>query len=159
MHGEITTWSAGSLGGGYWNDESEWLAQNKSNIDGFQVFIRNSNFKGIRARYGGTWTSIHGSSDVSTTTVILGVDEYVIGVDVWSDSLVRGFQLVTNRGQKDIFGNKIGIYSSVRRGKLAYMSGRTGSHIDELTFHWFEGKSTSVQFKYPQGICPMSIWR
>ena len=143
VHGDLTAWSVGESGGSGFSDESDWRAQNKADIDSIQFYVQSSNFRAIRVSYGGSWADWHGEKTGDKTTVVFRENEHIIEVDAWEDNEVTGLTFVTNMGRKIPVGNEIGTFSSTpyeRRGKFSYLSGKSGSLIDILTFHWSDGR-------------------
>ncbi|KAL8176631.1 UNVERIFIED_CONTAM: hypothetical protein K2H54_037117 [Gekko kuhli] len=95
---------------------------------------------GLQVRYGREWSEYVGGPSGELQTIVLHPGESIIQVSVKVDSYIRKLKFLTNLGRRFSFGVDAGTtFTAVPlfpRAVLSYFSGRSGSVIDAISFHW-----------------------
>uniref|UniRef100_A0A8C5QR54 Jacalin-type lectin domain-containing protein n=1 Tax=Leptobrachium leishanense TaxID=445787 RepID=A0A8C5QR54_9ANUR len=133
-----------SFSGQYGGGGGKRFSQSGNQLDGpitaFRVRVNRNYIVGIQVRYGETWSNYEGGSLGDLDEFFLHPGEHVIQVSGKYSLYLRRLVFVTNNGRQLPFGRDYGtsfvavpLYPNT---VLRFISGRSGSLINDIGFHW-----------------------
>ncbi|XP_048373684.1 zymogen granule membrane protein 16-like [Sphaerodactylus townsendi] len=109
-------------------------------ITALRIRVDTSYIRGLQVRYGKEWSDYVGGSSGDLQTIMLHPRESIIQVSGKSDTYIRKLKFQTSSGRRFSFGVDAGTsFSAIPLfpgAVLTYFSGRSGSYIDAISFHW-----------------------
>uniref|UniRef100_A0A8D0DIW8 Jacalin-type lectin domain-containing protein n=1 Tax=Salvator merianae TaxID=96440 RepID=A0A8D0DIW8_SALMN len=131
---------SGEYGGGGGKRFSHSGNQLDGPITAIRIRVNQWYIVGLQVRYGTTWTDLVGGTSGDLEEIFLHPGESIIQVSGKYKRYVRKLVFVTDKGRYFPFGQDIGtsfnaapLYPGT---VLRYFSGRSGSVIDAIGFHW-----------------------
>ncbi|XP_060112803.1 zymogen granule membrane protein 16-like [Heteronotia binoei] len=133
-----------SHSGEYGGNGGERFSHSVNQLDGpitaLKIRANPSYITGLQIRYGKEWSNYVGGTSGDLQAIVLHPGEGIIQISGKADSYIRKLKFRTNLGRHFSFGVDVGNSFSAHplfpRAILSYISGRSGSVIDAISFHW-----------------------
>ncbi|XP_054850659.1 zymogen granule membrane protein 16-like [Eublepharis macularius] len=131
---------SGEYGGNGGLRFSHSINQLNGPITALKIRVNPSYITGLQVRYGKEWSDYVGGPSGELEMIVLHPGESITQVSGKFDSYIRKLKFQTNFGRRFSFGVDVGTSFSASPlfpgATLIYISGRSGSWIDAISFHW-----------------------
>ncbi|XP_033026932.1 zymogen granule membrane protein 16 [Lacerta agilis] len=132
--------SSGEYGGGGGKRFSQSGNQLDGPITAIRVRVNRWYIVGLQVRYGKEWSNYVGGSSGDLEEIFLHPGESIIQATGKYKTYLRQLVFVTDKGRYFPFGKDTGISFNAAplypNTVLRYFTGRSGSVIDAIAFHW-----------------------